>query len=59
MGLSNIDVASKNEYYAKLNLIKTQKEEINTIRSEVVSIKNDMQQIKELLGQLLGKGTNG
>lgn len=59
MGLSNVDINSKNEYYSKVRLLKTQKDEINTIKSEVNSIKTDMQDIKQLLTQILGKGTNG
>lgn len=58
MGLSNVDMASKNEYLSKVRMMKTQKDEINTIKSEVNSIKKDMSEIKELLGQLLSKGSN-
>jgi hypothetical protein len=58
MGLSNVDINSKNEYYAKVKMLKTQKEEINNIQSEVISIKNDMCEIKELLGKLISKGSN-
>jgi hypothetical protein len=59
MGLSNVDTNSRNEYYSKVALLKTQKNEINTIKSEVDAIKSDMQDIKQLLRQLLDKGTNG
>jgi hypothetical protein len=50
------DTAEKNEYYAKLKLIKNQKEEINKVKSELDCIKSDMCEIKSLLQQLLSKG---
>lgn len=59
MGLSNVNTAERNEYYAKVRMMKIQKDEINTIKSEVNSIKKDMSEIKELLGQLISKGSNG
>lgn len=59
MGLSNVDVNAKNEYYSKVRMLKTQKNEINTIKAEITSVKNDVTDIKELLKQLIGKGNNG
>lgn len=59
MGLSNTNVSEKNDYYSKLRLLKTQKEQINSINEEISCMKNDMCEIKQLLAQLLGKGTNG
>jgi hypothetical protein len=50
------DNTEKNEYYAKLMLVKNQKEEINKVRSEIDCIKTDMCEIKSLLQQLLKKG---
>lgn len=50
------DDSEKNEYYAKLKLVKNQKEEINKVRSEIDCIKTDMCEIKSLLQQLLTKG---
>jgi len=50
------DNTEKNEYYAKLRLVKNQKEEINKVRSEIDCIKTDMCEIKSLLQQLLKKG---
>ena len=50
------DASEKNEYYAKLKLVKNQKEEINKVRSEIDCIKTDMCEIKSLLQQLLTKG---
>lgn len=55
MGLSNLDSNARNEYYTKVELLKRQKSEINTIKQEIGSMKSDMQDIKELLSQLLGK----
>jgi hypothetical protein len=59
MGLSNLDNISKNDYYSKVRMLKSQKDEINTIRKDVISLRTDMQDIKSLLEQLLNKGTNG
>jgi DNA anti-recombination protein RmuC len=59
MGLSNVDVNARNEYYSKARMLKKQKEEINNIKTELTSMKNDVTDIKELLKQLIGKGTNG
>ena len=51
-----IDNTEKNEYYAKLKLVKNQKEEINKVKSEIDCIRTDMCEIKSLLQQLLTKG---
>jgi archaellum component FlaC len=59
MGLSNLDTFSKNDYYSKVRMMKSQKDEINNIRKDVNSLRTDMQDIKSLLEQLLNKGTNG
>lgn len=56
MGLSNLDTAAKNEYYAKVQMLKTQKHEINNINVEMNSLKKEMSEIKELLVKLLSKG---
>ena len=54
--LMPIDPTEKNEYYAKLRLVKMQKEELNKVNSEIDCIKSDMAEIKSLLQQLLTKG---
>lgn len=59
MGLSNINDVEKNEYLSKVALLKTQKQEINIVKSEIDSLKLDMSEIKEMLVQLLNKGSNG
>jgi hypothetical protein len=52
MGLSNLDSAAKDEYYNKVRMMSSQKEQINTLNDEISSIKNDMNEIKQLLQQL-------
>jgi hypothetical protein len=59
MALINTDDTSKNEYYVKARMLKTQKDEINIVKSEIASIKEDMNEIKSLMVQLLEKGSNG
>jgi cell shape-determining protein MreC len=59
MGLSNMDVSSRDEYYNKVRLLKGQKQEINSIKSELSDVRNDITEIKEMLSQLIGKGSNG
>ena len=55
MGLSNTNITEKNEYYAKLKMIKSQKDEINILKQEINGIKSDVKDIKDLLRQLIGK----
>lgn len=55
MAIMPLDNTEKNEYYAKLRVIKNQKEEINKIRSEIDDVKSDVSEIKDLLKQLIGK----
>jgi len=56
MAVLPTDNTEKNEYYAKLRVIKAQKEEINKVKAEITDIKNDVLEIKNLLQQLLVKG---
>lgn len=58
MGLINTDNIEKNEYYSKLRMMKTQKDEINSVKAEMANIKGDVADIKKLLMQLL-ESTNG
>ena len=58
MALIDTDMASKNEYLAKVRMLKTQKEEINKVKSEIADVKDDLQVIKQLMTQLLSKGSN-
>jgi hypothetical protein len=58
MALIDTDMASKNEYLAKVRMLQTQKEEINKVKSEIADVKDDLQVIKQLMTQLLSKGSN-
>lgn len=59
MGLINKDRNGLEEYNLKRKLLATQKDEINNIKAELSSVKNDMQEIKQLLLQLMDKNING
>lgn len=59
MALINKDNSARDEYYAKVKMVTIQKEEINKIRAEVSTVKNDIEDIKKMLTQLIGKGENG
>lgn len=51
MGLSNVDQLAKDEYYNKVRMLKTQKDQINMINEEISNLRNDMNEIKQLLIQ--------
>lgn len=53
MGLINNDDVSRNEYYSKVRMLKTQKDEINTVKAEIAGIKDDVNEIKHLMLKLL------
>lgn len=55
MALINTDNESKNEYYNKLRVMKIQKEEINMVKTEIETIKQDMADIKGMMVKLLEK----
>ena len=55
MALMPVDSTEKNEYYAKVQMMKLQKTEINNLKQEINGIKNDVSEIKSLLCQLIGK----
>jgi hypothetical protein len=57
--LINQDYSARDEYYAKVKMITNQKQELNIVRSEIDSIKNDISEIKQLMFALLNKGSNG
>ena len=54
MALMPTDQTEKNEYYAKVQMMKLQKTEINSLRQEINNIKSDVSEIKSLLCQLIG-----
>ena len=55
MGLSNMDTVAKDEYYNKLRMIKSQKEQLNTVKAEINDIRNEMGEIKQMLQLLINK----
>lgn len=55
MALINTDSESKNEYYNKLRMMKIQKEEINSVKTEIETMKQDMADIKSMMVKLLEK----
>jgi hypothetical protein len=55
MGLSNIDMAARDEYYTKLRLIQNQKDGLNKVKEEIDELKSDVSEIKTMLAQLLSK----
>jgi len=55
MAIMNTDVGEKNEYYNKVKLLKSQKEQINKMNGEIAELKNDIGEIKSLMRQLLDK----
>jgi hypothetical protein len=59
MAIINVDNTQRDEYYAKQKILQNQKVELNTIRSEIDDIKCDVSDIKQLLLQLIEKGTHG
>ena len=59
MALINKDSAARDDYYSKVRMLTNQKQEINNIKTEIASMKSDVNDIKELLKQLIGKGSNG
>ena len=59
MALVNKDVSGLEDYKMKRRMMATQKDEINKIKTELAGIKEDMNEIKQLVLQLIGKGTNG
>jgi gluconate kinase len=56
MAIINTDENTRNEYYTKAKMLKSQKEEINTVKEEIAGIKEDMNEIKALMLKLLEKG---
>ena len=59
MAIIITDNNEKNEYYSKQKLLSTQKQELNNIRSEIDEMKSDVSDIKQLLLQLMDKGSHG
>jgi hypothetical protein len=55
MVLTNTDDVARNEYYAKVQMLNTQKQEINNLKSEMESIKDDVSEIKQMMLKLMEK----
>ena len=55
MALLNTNITEKNEYYAKARLLKNQKDELNKVNTEISELKNEMNDIKSLLKQLIDR----
>ena len=53
MGLSNTDVAAKEEYYNKVRMLRNQKEQINKVNEEMAELKSDLVELKQMMAQLL------
>lgn len=56
--LINRDLNGLEEYNKKRQFMINQKEEINKVKSEMDTLKDDVSEIKQLLLQLLNKGSN-
>jgi len=57
--LINKDINGLEDYRTKRKFAEMQKHEINNIKTEVENIKSDVLEIKQMLCQLLNKGSNG
>lgn len=55
MGLINTDYSAKEEYYNKVRLFKSQKEQINNMNKEISDLKTDISEIKQLILKLAEK----
>ena len=58
MALINTNETERNEYLSKLNMVKIQKQEINTVKAEIENVKDDVKEIKQLLLKLM-ENSNG
>jgi len=55
MALINKDTTGQQEYYNRRNKLAAEKEQINKIKTEVQSLKDDVNDIKQLLNKILEK----
>lgn len=53
--LINTDTAARDEYFSKVKMLTTNKNEINKLNNEVDNLKSELSEIKDLLNQLLLK----
>ncbi len=59
MALINQDKSGLDAYAKQRNILLAQKQEINTIKSDIENVRNDMTEIKQLIMKLIEKGSNG
>ena len=57
--LINRDSNELQSYLQRRKMMESQKNELNNVRSEIDNLKQDITEIKELMIQLLNKGSNG
>ena len=55
MAIINVDNNAKNEYYEKVRLAKSQKEQINKMNADISDLRTDIGQIKQLIQLLVNK----
>jgi hypothetical protein len=55
MAIINVDNNAKNEYYEKVRLAKSQKEQINKMNADISDLRDDIGQIKQLIQLLVSK----
>ena len=55
MAIINVDNTAKNEYYEKVRLAKSQKEQINKMNADITDLRNDIGQIKQIIQLLVNK----
>jgi hypothetical protein len=55
MAIINTDNSARNEYYEKVRLAKSQKEQINKMNADISDLRNDIGQIKQLIQLLVNK----
>lgn len=53
--LINQDYTARDEYFAKVKMLTTNKSEINKLNIEMTELKSELSSIKDLLNQLLLK----
>ena len=56
MALINQDKGGLDAYIKQRNVLLAQKQEINTIKSDIDNIRGDLQEIKMMMSQLINKG---
>ena len=59
MALVNRDSSGLQEYQIKRHFLATQKQEINNMKNDMIEVKKDISEIKQLMLQLIGKNSNG